>query len=140
MDAGWTGTSAFGSMAQVGWIVTITIHAFILLLVLWIIVSRVMRRSTERRRRSMVAVWRPLLAESLASAGEREVLVEGLPRAWRFAYLELRSDGELDWQTRWQQQPGLPVLLRLTPPRRQRDAAELLVAPRDMAYAIFNGR
>ena len=81
-----------------------------------------------------------LLAESLASAGEREVLVEGLPRAWRFAYLELRSDGELDWQTRWQQQPGLPVLLRLTPPRRQRDAAELLVAPRDMAYAIFNGR
>lgn len=81
-----------------------------------------------------------LLAESLASAGEREVLVEGLPRAWRFAYLELRSDGELDWQTQWQQQPGLPVLLRLTPPRRQRDAAELLVAPRDMAYAIFNGR
>jgi general secretion pathway protein J len=81
-----------------------------------------------------------LLVESLASAGEREVLVEGLPRAWRFAYLELRSDGELDWQTQWQQQPGLPVLLRLTPPRRQRDAAELLVAPRDMAYAIFNGR
>src|SRR4026207_627811 len=68
MDAGWTGTSAFGSMAQGGWIVTITIHAFILLLVLWIIVSRVMRRSTERRRRSMVAVWRPLLAESLAEA------------------------------------------------------------------------
>ena len=68
MDAGWTGTSAFGSMAQVGWIVTITIHGFILLLVLWIIVSRVMRRSTERRRRNMFAVWRPLLAESLAEA------------------------------------------------------------------------
>ena len=65
MDAGWTGTNAFGSMAQVGWIVTITIHAFILLLVLWIIVFRVLRRSTERRRRNMVAVWRPLLAESL---------------------------------------------------------------------------
>ncbi|MGH7219927.1 MAG: hypothetical protein ACREI1_06310, partial [Nitrospiraceae bacterium] len=68
MDAGWTGSSAFGSMAHVGWIITITIHAFILLLVLWIIVSRVMRRSTERRRRNMVAVWRPLLAESLAEA------------------------------------------------------------------------
>lgn len=81
-----------------------------------------------------------LLAESLASDGEREVLVEGLPSAWRFAYLELRNDGELDWQTQWQQQPGLPVLLRLTPPRRQREAAELLVAPRDMAYAIFKGR
>ena len=68
MDAGWTGPSAFGSMAQVGWIVTITIHAFILLLVVWIIVSRVLRRSTERRRRNMVAVWRSLLAESLSEA------------------------------------------------------------------------
>jgi general secretion pathway protein J len=81
-----------------------------------------------------------LLADTLARDGERELLLEGLPRAWRFAYLEQRSDGELDWHERWQQQPGLPVLLRLTPPRRQRDAAELLVAPRDMAYAIFNRR
>lgn len=81
-----------------------------------------------------------LLAETLASAGEREVLVEGLPRAWRFGYLEQRRDGELDWHSQWRQRPGLPVLLRLTPPRRQRDAAELLVAPRDMAYAIFNSR
>jgi general secretion pathway protein J len=81
-----------------------------------------------------------LLAETLASSGEREVLIEGLPRAWRFAYLEQRPDGELDWHAQWQQRHGLPVLLRLTPPRRQRDAAELLVAPRDMAYAIFNGR
>lgn len=81
-----------------------------------------------------------LLADTLASDGERELLIEGLPRAWRFAYLEQRSDGELDWHERWQQRHNLPVLLRLTPPRRQRDAAELLVAPRDMAYAIFNRR
>lgn len=52
-------------MAHVGWIVTITIHAFILLLVVWILVLRVLRRITERRRRNMVDVWRPLLAESL---------------------------------------------------------------------------
>jgi HEAT repeat protein len=52
-------------MAHVGWIVTITIQAFILLLVVWILVLRVLRRNTERRRRNMVDVWRPLLAESL---------------------------------------------------------------------------
>ncbi|MGH7219418.1 MAG: HEAT repeat domain-containing protein [Nitrospiraceae bacterium] len=65
MDVGWTGPSAFGSMAHLGWVVTITIHAFILLLVVWILVLRVLRRHTERRRRNMVDVWRPLLAESL---------------------------------------------------------------------------
>lgn len=82
-----------------------------------------------------------LLIEALASDGGRKVLVEGLPRAWRFAYLERRQDGELDWQSQWQQQPGLPVLLRLTPPRRRKSGvAELLVAPRDMAYAIFRSR
>ena len=52
-------------MAHAGWIVTITIHAFILLFVVWILVLRVLRRNTERRRRNMVDVWRPLLAESL---------------------------------------------------------------------------
>lgn len=52
-------------MAHVGWIITITIHAFILLLVVWIFVLRLLRRNTERRRRNMVDVWRPLLAESL---------------------------------------------------------------------------
>lgn len=82
-----------------------------------------------------------LLIDALASDGGRKVLVEGLPRAWRFAYLERRDDGELDWQSQWQQQAGLPVLLRLTPPRwRKSEVAELLVAPRDMAYAIFKSR
>ncbi|MGQ7960124.1 prepilin-type N-terminal cleavage/methylation domain-containing protein [Pseudomonas sp. SP16.1] len=82
-----------------------------------------------------------LLIEALASEGGRKLLVEGLPRAWRFAYLERRDDGEPDWQSQWQQQPGLPVLLRLTPPRRSESGlAELLVAPRDMAYAIFRSR
>lgn len=82
-----------------------------------------------------------LLIDALASDGGRKVLVEGLPRAWRFAYLERRDDGELDWQSQWQQQAGLPVLLRLTPPRRRKsEVAELLVAPRDMAYAIFKSR
>ena len=52
-------------MAHVGWIVTITIYAFILLLVVWILVLRVLRRNTERRRRNMVDLWRPLLAECL---------------------------------------------------------------------------
>ena len=52
-------------MAHVGWIVTITIYGFILLLVVWILVLRVLRRNTERRRRNMVDVWRPLLAECL---------------------------------------------------------------------------
>ena len=68
MDAGWTGLSAFGSMAHVGWILTITIHAFILLLFVWILVLRALRRMTERRRRNMVDVWSPLLAESLVEA------------------------------------------------------------------------
>ncbi len=55
-------------MTHVGWIVTITIHVFILLLVVWILVLRVLRRITERRRRNMVDIWRPLLAESLVEA------------------------------------------------------------------------
>lgn len=82
-----------------------------------------------------------LLADTLASEGGRKVLTEGLPRAWNFAYLGRRDDGELEWQSQWQQQSGLPVLLRLTPPRqRKAGVAELLVAPRDMAYAIFRSR
>ena len=52
-------------MAHVGWMVTITIYAFILLLVVWILLLRMLRQNTERRRRNMVDVWRPLLAESL---------------------------------------------------------------------------
>ena len=52
-------------MAHVGWMVTITIYAFILLLVVWILVLRMLRQNTERRRRNMLDVWRPLLAESL---------------------------------------------------------------------------
>lgn len=65
MDAGWTGPSAFGSIAHVAWIVTITIHAIILILVVWILLQRALRSITERRRRNMVDVWSPLLAESL---------------------------------------------------------------------------
>lgn len=52
-------------MAHVGWIVTITIHVFILVLAVWILILRMLRRMTERRRRKMLDVWRPLLAESL---------------------------------------------------------------------------
>ena len=82
-----------------------------------------------------------LLAEELASRGERQVLVKDLPDAWHFGYLARLEGGELDWQTEWRQRPGLPILLRLTPPRRQRASIpELLVAPREMAYAIVNGR
>lgn len=55
-------------MAHGGWIVTITIQLFILLLFVWILVLRALRRMTERRRRNMVDIWRPLLAESLVEA------------------------------------------------------------------------
>lgn len=82
-----------------------------------------------------------LLAEALASDGERQVLVEGQPGAWSFGYLERLPEGELDWQTEWQERPALPILLRLTPPKRQLAISpELLVAPRGMAYAIIQGR
>jgi general secretion pathway protein J len=82
-----------------------------------------------------------LLTKALASDGERQVLVEGQPSAWSFGYLERLPEGELDWQSKWQQQPGLPVLLRLTAPKgRGASAPQLLVAPKDMAYAIVKGR
>lgn len=82
-----------------------------------------------------------LLIETLASDSEHELLAQDLPKPWQFGYLEQRPDGELDWHSRWQQRSALPVLLRLSPPRRQRgDAAELLVTPRNMAYAIVKSR
>lgn len=82
-----------------------------------------------------------LLAESLASEGERLVLMEGLPKPWTFGYLERRADTESDWQQQWRQRAALPVLLRISPPRQQGgEAAALLVAPRNMAYAIFQSR
>jgi general secretion pathway protein J len=82
-----------------------------------------------------------LLSDTLGSTGESEVLVAAMPQAWRFGYLERDPNGALDWQSQWQRQPTLPVLLRLTPPPRQRrDAAELLVVPRSMAYAIVKSR
>lgn len=81
-----------------------------------------------------------VLAQTLASEGERQLLVAGQPRAWRFAYLERRAEGELAWHTEWRQRPSLPLLLRLSPPRRQHGSSpELLVAPRELAYAIVNG-
>ncbi|OHC26783.1 MAG: hypothetical protein A2Y50_01045 [Pseudomonadales bacterium RIFCSPLOWO2_12_59_9] len=83
--------------------------------------------------------WR-LLAQTLDEEGERQSLLEGEPGAWRFGYLERLAEGQLEWQTEWQQRPGLPLLLRLSPPRRQQGGSpELLVAPREMAYAIVNG-
>lgn len=53
------------SLVEVGWLATITIHALILLLLGWTLVIRWLRVSTDRRRREMVAVWRPILAQSL---------------------------------------------------------------------------
>ena len=80
-----------------------------------------------------------VLAQTLASEGEQQVLAAGQPSAWRFGYLERLAEGELAWQTEWQQRPGLPLLLRLSPSRRQPGSTELLVAPRELAYAIVNG-
>jgi general secretion pathway protein J len=82
-----------------------------------------------------------LLAESLASDGERQLLMDAMPGPWAFDYLERRADTEQDWQGQWRQRAALPVLLRMSPPRQLGgEAAALLVAPRNMAYAIFQSR
>ncbi|MEQ1792569.1 MAG: HEAT repeat domain-containing protein [Nitrospira sp.] len=56
------------SIVEVGWLTTITIHALILFLLAWTLIIRWLRVSTDRRRQQMVAVWRPILAQSLIEA------------------------------------------------------------------------
>jgi len=56
------------SIVEVGWLTTITIHALILFLLAWTLIIRWLRVSTDRRRQQMVAIWRPILAQSLIEA------------------------------------------------------------------------
>lgn len=82
-----------------------------------------------------------LLIDSLEKDGEEKVLLEDQPRALRFAYLEQLTEGGIEWQPEWRQQQGLPALIRVTPARRKQGAlAELVVAPRNMAYAVLSGK
>lgn len=84
--------------------------------------------------------WK-LLVDSLEHDGEQKVLLDDQPRSLRFAYLEQLTEGGSEWQPEWQQQQALPALIRITPARRKQGAlAELVVAPRNMAYAVLSGK
>lgn len=84
--------------------------------------------------------WK-LLMDSLELDGEEKVLLENQPRALRFAYLEQLTEGGSEWQVEWRQHQNLPALIRITPARRKQGAlAELVVAPRNLAYAILSGK
>lgn len=84
--------------------------------------------------------WK-LLVDSLEHDGEQKLLLDDQPRALRFAYLEQMTEGGSEWQPEWQQQQGLPALIRITPARRKQGAlAELVVAPRNMAYVVLSGK
>lgn len=56
------------SATDIGWLAIITIHGLILVLLGWTLFLRAARLATDRRRRAMVTVWRPILAESLIEA------------------------------------------------------------------------
>lgn len=84
--------------------------------------------------------WK-LLVDSLEHDGEQKVLLDDQPRSLRFAYLEQLTEGGSEWQPEWQQQQALPALIRITPARRKQGAlAELVVAPRNMAYVVLSGK
>ncbi|MCC6075310.1 type II secretion system protein J [Pseudomonas sp. GCM10022188] len=84
--------------------------------------------------------WK-LLVDSLEHDGEQKVLLDDQPRSLRFAYLEQLTEGGSEWQSEWQQQQALPALIRITPARRKQGAlAELVVAPRNMAYVVLSGK
>jgi len=51
-----------------GWLVTVAIHILIIILFTWTVIIRRLRIVTDRRRQAMVAVWRPILLESLIEA------------------------------------------------------------------------
>ena len=56
------------TLVDLGWATTISVHALILILLGWTLLLRWGRLATDRRRQAMVAVWRPILAESLIEA------------------------------------------------------------------------
>ncbi|SPP64945.1 HEAT repeat domain-containing protein [Nitrospira lenta] len=63
-----TDTTLSQPIVDVGWLMTFTIHGLILVLLGWMLIIRRLRASTDRRRQQMVAVWRPILAQSLIEA------------------------------------------------------------------------
>ena len=82
-----------------------------------------------------------LLVDSLEREGEEKLLLDDQPRALRFAYLEQVTEGGVEWQPQWRQRRDLPSLIRVTPAKRKQGAlAELVVAPRNMAYAVLSGK
>lgn len=82
-----------------------------------------------------------LLEQTLVDSAEPRVLLDGMPRAWRFAYLDPRAERGSEWLTEWRQRGDLPMLIRLTPAKRRGEAVgELVVAPRERAHAILGSR
>lgn len=117
----------------------------------WVQLLQEKQFSTEGQRWQLLMRYMPmvemrsmdwkLLMDSLAFEGEEKVLLENQPRALRFAYLEQLAEGGSEWQVEWRQRQNLPSLIRVTPARRKQGAlAELVVAPRNFAYAILSGR
>lgn len=75
-----------------------------------------------------------LLGASLDLDAQQEILLDDLTEPLQFAYLEQRAGREPDWQPLWQQHEQLPALLRISSPRE--DELQLIVGPRELAYAI----
>lgn len=75
-----------------------------------------------------------LLGASLELDAQQEILLDDLSEPLQFAYLEQRAGREPDWQPLWQQHELLPALLRISSPRE--DELQLIVGPRELAYAI----
>jgi hypothetical protein len=61
-------TTLSTSINNIAWLATLILHALILVLLTWTLIIRHLRTATDRRRKAMVAVWRPILAESLIEA------------------------------------------------------------------------
>jgi hypothetical protein len=59
---------SFTALDDIGRLVMVSIHCLILILLAWTVIIRRMRLSADRRRQAMVAVWRPILSESLIEA------------------------------------------------------------------------
>ncbi|MBV2131598.1 prepilin-type N-terminal cleavage/methylation domain-containing protein [Pseudomonas sp. MAP12] len=119
--------------------------------VYWVQLIQEKQLSTEGQRWQLLMRYMPLvemrsfdwslLVKDLADYGEEKVLLEGQPRSLRFAYLEQLAEGGSEWQTEWLQLQRLPALIRITPARRKQGAlAQVVVAPRNMAYAILKGK
>ncbi len=61
-------TALSTSIDNIAWLATLILHALILVLLSSTLIIRHLRLATDRRRKAMVGVWRPILAESLIEA------------------------------------------------------------------------